>query len=304
MRSSVVGMVANAGLATIKLCAGVLGHSYALVADAIESMADIMSSAIVWSGLRISALPADEQHPYGHGKAEPLAAFIVSLMLGGAGVGIAVQAIRDLLSGEHHMPAWFTLVVLLGIVTFKEGLFQFVRRVGKSTGSSAVVADAWHHRSDAITSAAAAIGITVALVWGYASADDWAALAASGVILFNAYRLSKAPLHELMDAEPTHIIDEARQVAARVAGVRDIEKVFARKSGMRYWVDMHVEVDPAMSVRDAHALAHEVKEKIRAAMPTVQDVLIHIEPHNRDKSTSQNVNKSTELKTADAEQAG
>ncbi len=280
MRSSVVGMSVNAGLAMIKLLAGVMGHSYALIADAVESMADILSSAIVWGGLRIAALPADQGHPYGHGKAEPLAALTVSVMLFMAGVGIAVQSIRDLVGGQHHMPAGFTLLVLLVVVAFKEGLFQFVRRIGTRTGSSAVVADAWHHRSDAITSAAAAIGISVALLWGYAAADDWAALVASGVILFNAWRLSRQPLHELMDAEPTHISEQARLVASRVQGVRDIEKVFARKSGMRHWVDMHVEVDPGMTVRDAHALAHDVKEAIRAEMPSVQDVLIHVEPHN------------------------
>jgi cation diffusion facilitator family transporter len=282
MRISLIGLLVNAALAIVKLVAGLLGHSYALVADAVESMADIFGSLVVWSGLRIGALPADREHPYGHGKAEPLAALIVALLLVAAAIGIAVQAVREILS-PHYMPAAYTLWVLLSVVAVKEGLFRIVRRVAGEVKSSAVLLDAWHHRSDAITSAAAAVGISIALIGGqpYAPADDWAALFASGVILFNAYRLSKPPLQELMDAEPSEIIQQVRTVASAVPGVAGVEKVFARKSGMRYWVDMHVEVDPEISVRRAHGIAHQVKDAVRAQVPTVTDVLIHIEPHGQ-----------------------
>jgi len=280
-RTTLLGLMVNSGLALIKLLAGLLGHSYALVADAIESMADIFGSLVVWHGLRVASRPADAGHPYGHGRAEPLAALVVSMMLFGAAIGIAIEAVREILR-PHHAPAAFTLWVLLGVVTVKELLFRFVGRVGRALGSGAVTADAWHHRSDAITSAAAAIGISIALIGGegYEPADDWAALLASGVIFANAWRLMRVPLHELMDAEPVYIIERVRKVALQVPGVRDVEKIFARKIGLRYRVDLHVEVDPDMSVRQAHELSHGVKDTICGAMPEVEDVLIHIEPHD------------------------
>ncbi len=274
------GVVVNAALAAIKLVAGVIGHSYALVADAVESLADIFGSLVVWRGLTVAARPADEEHPYGHGKAEAIAGLIVVLMLMGAGVLIAAQAIREILT-PHRTPAAFTLWVLLGVVVVKEALFRIVARVAQRTGLVAAHADAWHHRSDAVTSAAAAIGIGVALYGGerYAQADDWAALFASGVIVFNAYRLARPAVLDLMDTAPVALLHSVRRVAEAVGGVAAIEKLHARKSGVQYWVDMHMEVAPEMSVRDAHTLAHQVTDAIRIALPQVADVLIHVEPH-------------------------
>jgi cation diffusion facilitator family transporter len=279
LRISILGLLVNGGLATVKLVTGVVGHSYALVADAVESLADIFGSLVVWSGIRVSAQPADANHPYGHGKAQPLAALIVAFMLFGAAIGISIEAIREI-HMPHHAPAPYTLFVLVGVVIVKESMFRIVRRVAGQIGSGAMLLDAWHHRSDAITSTAAAIGISVALVGGegYEPADDWAALFASAVIFYNASRLIVAPVQELMDAEAPHVTEAARRVAEKVPGVAGVEKVFARKSGMRYWVDMHVEVDSEMSVVRAHALAHGVKDAIRLALPRVEDVLIHIEP--------------------------
>jgi cation diffusion facilitator family transporter len=260
---------------------GLLGHSYALIADAIESMADIFASVVVWGGLRISAQPADAEHPYGHGRAEPLAALIVSLMLFGAAIGITIEAIREIVT-PHHAPEPFTLWILGAVILIKEVLFRFVHRVAIDVDSGAVMADAWHHRSDAITSAAAAVGISIALIGGrgYESADDWAALVAAAIIAINAWRLLMRPLHELMDRVPPDVIDQVAAVAARVPGVGGVEKVLARKHGMQYLVDMHLEVDPDMSVRDSHALAHDVKNLIQRELPHIQDVLIHIEPLN------------------------
>jgi cation diffusion facilitator family transporter len=278
-RITLMGLVVNVVLAGVKLVAGVVGHSYALVADAIESMTDVVSSLIVWGGLGIAARPADDTHPYGHGKAEPLAALVVVLILGAAAVGIAAQAVRNILT-PHELPAAYTLVVLLVVVIVKEALYWLARRAGRATGSGAVAADAWHHRSDAITSAAAAIGIAVAL-WrgpGSEAADDYAALVASLIIAANAVHLVRAPLFELMDAAPPTVVSRARAIAAEVPRVAGVEKVLARKSGLRFYLDMHVEVDPEMPVRDAHALAHDVKDRIRSAMPEVQDVLVHVEP--------------------------
>ncbi|MGE0482230.1 MAG: cation diffusion facilitator family transporter [Phycisphaerae bacterium] len=280
-RISVLGLLVNAALAGVKLIAGLIGHSYALVADAVESMADVIASVVVWTGMRVAALPADPAHPYGYGKAEALAALVVTLLLFAAGVGIAIEAVREILT-PHHAPAAFTLWVLLGVVAVKELLFRVVRRTAQALASNAVLVDAWHHRSDAITSAAAAVGIAVSLVGGvgYEPADDWAALFASGVILFNALRLCRAPLRELMDAEAGEVNERVRAVARRIAGVAGVEKVLTRKSGLRYWVDMHLEVAPEMSVRAAHGVAHDVKDAVRAALPDVVDVLIHIEPFN------------------------
>jgi cation diffusion facilitator family transporter len=250
-------------------------------------MADIFGSLVVWGGLRISAQPPDERHPYGHGKAEALSAFIVACMLIVAAIGIAVAAVREIIT-PHHSPAAFTLWVLLGVVIVKETLFRFGRRAHDESGSGAVLADAWHHRSDALTSLAAAIGISVALIGGpaYAPADDVAALFASLIILYNGWKLLMPPLQELMDVEQPDLIDKVRGVAAAVSGVREIEKLQARKSGTRYWVDMHMEVDPQMTVDDAHSLAHTVKDAVREAIPAVVDVLIHIEPY-RGPTTSQ-----------------
>lgn len=280
MKAAILGLLVNAVLAIAKLVTGLLGHSHALVADAVESLADIFGSIVVWSGLKIASRPADLDHPYGHGKAEALAALFVALLLLAAAAGIAVESIREIIT-PHQGPAAYTLWVLVGVVAVKEGMFHFVRRIARTENSNAVLADAWHHRSDAITSAAAAVGISVALIGGkgYEPADDWAALFASAVIVINAVRLISAPLHELMDAEPVEIVAEARSVAANVPGVAGVEKVFARKSGTRYWIDMHIEVDPQMTVSRAHGVAHDVKNAIRERMRRVQDVLVHIEPH-------------------------
>jgi cation diffusion facilitator family transporter len=239
--------------------------------------------------LRVAAQPADQDHPYGHGRAEAVAALIVALMLCGAGIGIGVEAVKDMI-GAAHRPAPFTLGVLLLVIAVKEVMYQLARKAARQSGSTAMLADAWHHRSDAITSFAAAIGIAVAVFGGqrYAMADDWAALVAAAVILCNAYRIVQSPVQELMDKEPPDIVAQVRAIARRVPDVADVEKVFARKSGIGYWVDMHLEVAPEMSVRKAHELAHGVKDAIRLAMPQVEDVLIHIEPHSPDKIASAN----------------
>jgi len=270
----------NVALALVKLLAGIFGNSYALIADAVESMADTVSSIIVWRGVVIAERPADEEHPYGHGKAEAIAAATVSAMLVGAALVIFGQAVREIRT-PHYGPAPFTLYVLLGVVLVKETLFRFVGRVAEEIQSGAVRTDAWHHRSDAITSAAAALGISVALVGGdaYKSADGWAAIFAAFIIGFNGVRLLRPALDELMDAAPKEdIAGLARAVALRVDGVKGVEKCLARKMGYGFLLDMHVEVDGGLSVAVAHELAHTVKDAIRAEVPRVLDVTIHIEP--------------------------
>ena len=281
VRATVVGLSVNIVLAIVKLLAGIFGQSYALIADAIESMADAVSSIIVWRGVVIAERPADREHPYGHGKAETLATAAVSTMLLGAALMILAQSVKEIRT-PHHAPAPYTLLVLLGVVLIKEGLFRFVGRIGEEVESGAVKADAWHHRSDAITSAAAALGISIALVGGdaYRSADDWAAIFAAVIIAFNGFRLLRPALDELMDAAPKeNIVDMARTVAQQVNGVKGVEKCFARKMGHEYWLDMHIEVDGGLTVAVAHELSHAVKDTIRAKLPRVLDVTIHIEPY-------------------------
>jgi cation diffusion facilitator family transporter len=286
LRATLLGLVVNALLTMCKFVAGILGHSHALVADAVESLADIFSSVVVWRALVVASEPADEDHPYGHGKAEPLAAAIVAAMLLVAAGWIVLASLRAI-GAPHASPKPFTLLVLFVVMIVKEAMFRFVSREAISVDSSAVQTDAWHHRSDAITSLMAFIGITVALIGGrsYAAADDFAALAAAIVIGWNGWRLLRPALNELMDRAPgLEMQERTRQTAESVPGVERVEKCFLRKMGHQFYVDMHVEVDPQMSVQRSHDIAHEVKDKIRAQIPKVRDVLIHIEP-SRKQST-------------------
>ena len=280
LRSTLIGIIANILLAAIKATAGVLGNSYALIADAIESTTDITSSIIVWGGLKISVIPPDADHPYGHGKAEPLAAVVVSLTLIVAAIVIAIQSVREMIT-PHHAPAAFTLAVLVFVVITKEILFRFVFNVGEGINSTAVKSDAWHHRSDAITSTAVFIGISIALIGGrgYESADGWAALFASAIILFNAFRILRPAINEVMDRAPSSDFDRSiRQAAQHVEGVIALEKCFIRKMGFSYYVDLHVTVDGGISVRHGHDIARQVKDAIRTSHPNVAEVLVHIEP--------------------------
>jgi cation diffusion facilitator family transporter len=280
LRTTFLGLGVNAVLATIKLLAGIFGHSHALVADAIESFADVLSSLVVWRGVIVAAEPEDEDHPYGHGKAEPIAAAVVSTMLLGAAIWIVVGAFRAI-SEPHLPPAPFTLIVLVVVILVKEGLFRFALHEAISVESTAVKTDAWHHRSDAITSFAAAIGIIIALAGGqgFEAADDWAAIVAACVIAWNGWRLLRPAMNELMDRSPNReVIDQIRKVAEAAPGVGRVEKCLVRKMGYHYFVDMHVEVDPQMTVLRSHEIAHDVKDKVRAQVPRVRDVLVHIEP--------------------------
>ncbi len=283
LRATFTGIAVNLLLAGGKLAAGVLGHSNALIADAVESLADLVSSVIVWRGLLIAAAPADKDHPYGHGKAEPLAAALVATLLLLAAAGIGLHSVRGAFTARAS-PRPFTLLVLLAVVLIKESLYRFVMREGMSMDSTAVRTDAWHHRSDAVTSLAAAFGIGLALLGGpgYAAADDVAALVAAGIIAWNAWRLLRPALDELMDTSPSlELSEQIRRLAGSVPGVHRVEKCLARKMGYQYYVDMHIEVEPDITVLAAHDIAHRVKDQVRARLPQVRDVLVHVEPRGR-----------------------
>jgi cation diffusion facilitator family transporter len=281
IRWAQAGLVVNAVLVLVKFVAGIVGHANALVADAVESSADIFSSMIVWMGLSIAAKPADEDHPYGHGKAEPLAAAVVSLMLLGAAVGISVMAIREILR-PHHLPAPFTLFVAAGVIVVKEVLYQRVSKVGRDVGSTAIAADAWHHRADAASSLAAFVGISIALIGGrgWEAADDWAALVAAALVAVNGVRTLRPAISGLMDEAPDSEVNaRALEAANTIEGVRRVETLNVRRSGLGFYVDLHVQADPGISLEEAHEIAAKVKYAILAAIPSVIAVLVHMEPY-------------------------
>ncbi len=279
-RVALLGLLINVVLASVKIAAGVIGHAYVLIADGIESALDIGGSIVIWGGLTVAARPPDETHPYGHGKAEPIAAITVGLGVLAAATGLAIESIREILT-PHHGPAPFTLVVLIVVIVVKEFLFRYVNRLGRQTESTAVKTDAWHHRSDALTSTAAFVGISAALLGGKAwySADDWAALFACAVIAANGVRLLLPAFHEIMDTAPGgKIVRSIREVASSISGVVEVEKCHARKMGLEFYVDLHVGVNGNISVHQGHEIAHRVKNAIQQSDSRIADVLVHIEP--------------------------
>lgn len=279
-RVALFGLVINIVLSSAKIAAGLLGNAYVLIADGIESAFDVAGSVIIWSALKFAARPPDATHPYGHGKAEPVAAIIVSVGVLAAALGLAIQSVRELFL-PHHAPAPFTLGILIIAVIIKEILYRYVIRFGRDVESTAIQTDAWHHRTDAMTSVAAFIGISVALVGGEAwqSADDWAALFACGLIGANGYRLLRPALFEIMDTAPRgQIVNVVRDAARAVPGVVEIEKLLIRKMGLSFYVDLHVKVNGAISVREGHEIAHAVKHAIQDSDRRIADVLVHIEP--------------------------
>jgi cation diffusion facilitator family transporter len=288
MRIAQLGMVINALLAIAKLLAGIIGHSYALVADAIESTSDVLASLIVYGGLRLATRSATEEYPFGFARAEQVAAAVVGVMLIGAGIGISIEAVREIRT-PHHAPAPFTLVVLVLVIAIKEVLFRYVRRASGELGSTSIAADAWHHRSDAITSAAAFVGISIALIKGpgWESADDYAALVASGILVINGLSIIRPAIADLMDRAPSaDLIGRVTEIAQRVPDVLLVEKVMIRKAGVGFFVDLHVQAAPTMSLKDAHDLSGKVKSAIRSAEPRVLGALIHMEPFEEVRARS------------------
>lgn len=280
VKATYFSILANTFLALLKWTAGFFGNSYALIADAIESTADIFSSFLVLFGIKYANRPADENHPYGHGRAEPLFTFLVVGFLITSAVIIAYESIINIQT-PHDLPKPWTLFVLGGIILWKEASFQYVIRKSRETNSSSLKADAWHHRSDAITSVSAFMGIAIALYFGkgYESADDWAALLASVFILYNSYLIFRPALGEIMD-EHLHddLIISIRASSLKVKGIVGTEKCFIRKAGMKYHIDLHAIVDGNISVREGHELAHKLQDFLHEDIPQLGNILIHIEP--------------------------
>lgn len=286
IKASYFSIVGNALLAIIKFLTGFFGNSYALIADAIESTSDVFASALVLFGLKYAARPADENHPYGHGRVEPLITFAVVGFLIVSATVIALQSIENIQT-PHEIPESYTLIVLAAIVLTKELFYRFISKKSEETNSSSLKADAWHHRSDAITSLMAFIGISIALIMGkgYETADDWAALFAAGFILYNAYLILRPALGEIMDEHLYEdMVEEIRKISALEPGVIETEKCFIRKTGMDYHVDLHVVVSGEISVKKGHQISHNLKNRLQAQLPEIADVLIHIEPNDIEHS--------------------
>jgi cation diffusion facilitator family transporter len=280
IRTVYLSIAANTCLAILKWFTGFFGNSYALIADAIESTSDIFSSILLLFGLKFSTRPADENHPYGHGRAEPLITFVLVVFLVISAIVITYRSIYYI-NTPHDLPENYTLFVLGGIILSKEIFYRIILGRSKQSGSGALRAEAWHQRSDTITSLAAFAGILFALIMGegYESADDWAALLAAGVIIYNAWFIFRAALGEIMDEQLYEkLILQIRSTSIKVDGVKKTEKCFVRKSGLSYYVDLHIEVDPLLSVRQGHEIAHHLKERLILEIPSIADVLIHIEP--------------------------
>lgn len=275
------GIALNAVLAAVKLAGGIFGHTYALIADAAESMLDILSSTLVWAGFRVAARPPDANHPYGHGKAEPLSGLIVALFIFTMAGWVAMHAVEEIRT-PHHGPAWWTLLVLAGVIVAKTWFSRRMGTVGEEVGSTTLGIEAMHHWTDAVTSGAAFVGISIAL-WGgqgWETADDWAALFACVIIAFNGFGMFTKALGDIMDtAAPEKLENEIRDIALAVNGVRELDKVRVRKSGLSHLVDIQVRVEGSLSVREGHAIAHAVKDALLAsATHTISDVTVHIEP--------------------------
>ncbi len=275
------GIALNAVLAAVKFAGGVFGHTYALIADGAESLLDILSSLLVWAGFRVAAKPPDADHPYGHGKAESLSALAVALFIFLMSGWIAVHAVHEIVT-PHQGPAWWTLVVLAGVVVAKVWFSRRLHETGEEVGSTALGAEALHHWSDAMTSATAFVGICIAL-WGgkgWETADDWAALFGCVIIAFNGVGMFGKALRDVMDtAVALEFENSVRAIALAVPGVGALDKVRVRKSGLSHLVDIQVCVDPDLSVRAGHDIAHAVKDALLASIPhAISDVTVHIEP--------------------------
>jgi cation diffusion facilitator family transporter len=278
MKSSLTGIFANIGLAVTKCVVGVWGHSFALIADGLESAADVLSGLVVYVGLKISVRPPDADHPYGHGKAEPIAAVVVGLSLIAAAVAIIMESIHGIKT-PHPLPKAYTLAVLAGVLIAKAILFRHVGGIANKIRSNAVMGDAWHHRSDAITSLFAFIGISIALLKGWEAADDWAALAAAVVIIYSAMRQTWPAVLELTDRAPDPSLEtRIRDIAGRVPNVIGLDKCFVRKMGFSFYVDLHIVVKGDLTVRQGHKIAHQVEDRVLRGVPQVAEVLVHVEP--------------------------
>lgn len=280
MSAAWIGLFSNISLALIKIVAGLLGHSIAMIADALNSLGDTLGAAGVLYGLRLAKRPPDANHPYGHSRAETVAALTIAVLIAMSAIGIGVEAIRGFTSQHPIPPAW-VLWIALGNIVVKEVIYRYQRRIAERTSSSSLLAAAWDHRSDAICSTAVFVGLAVVRFSGgrYLGADDVAALAVVSVILVAAVRIYLLSASKLMDEQcGEEVCKQITRIAASIEGIHAIEQVRARRSGLEVHVDLHIEVDPALTVEEGHTIGHHVQEALIRKMPAVSQVLVHVEP--------------------------
>jgi cation diffusion facilitator family transporter len=279
-RVAIAGMVASGALAVIKILAGLLGHSTAVVADGFESAGDVIASGFVLLGLTLASKPADENHPYGHGRAETLTGLVIGLVLVAAGTLISYRALQGI-DQIHPPPAAWVIWPLIVSAVVKGGLATLKFRYGKKLDSAALIADAWNDWTDIVsaTTALLAVGLTLVDPQRFHAADHFGAFAVGLIVIFTGLRVSRDTAYQLMDTMPDESrINTIRSVAQSVPGVRGVEKCFARKTGLKYHVDLHLEVDPNITVRESHDIATQVRIHIKESLPWVADVLVHVEP--------------------------
>lgn len=280
-RAALIGLVINVALACAKLIGGTWGHSYALISDAVNSLGDVLTSVVVVVALRVAQRPADEEHPYGHTRAEAIAGSNVAVAIVVSALLVAYEAFRSL-AGEPTLPELWTLWIAGGNVVIKETLYQYKVRIGKRIGSAALIANAWDHRSDALSALAVLVGLAIAHFGGpsFFVADRVAALFVAGAIIWSGVTLLRHTASELMDRQADDpLVLQLRSAALGIAGVAGVDKLFVRKSGLEYLVDIHIEVEPEMTVAAGHEIGHRVKDQLMGRFPNVRDILVHLEPY-------------------------
>lgn len=278
-RAALASIAISVTLSSVKIAVGLAAHSVALVSDGFESAADILMSGLVLFGLWIAAKPADADHPYGHGRFEILTGLAIGAVLAGAGAGISWRAIAN----RHDLaPAAYALWPLAGATALKASMWLFKKRIARHSGSAALNADAWNDAVDMCSGFVALIAVALAVfIPGMHAADHWGGFGVGLFVIFFGLRVVRETALQLMDTMPEgERMEEIRAVALRVPGALGIEKCFARKTGLRYHVDLHLEVDPEMTVRASHDIATAVRDALRRDVDWVEDVLVHVEPHS------------------------
>jgi len=280
-RIAVASVLVGAGLAAAKISIGLRAHSTAAVSDGIESAGDVLTSGLVLLGLVIASKPPDADHPYGHGRLETVSALVVGMILAASGVLISFESLH-LAHGSAHAPSAFAVWPLLASIAIKSVMSVAKLRYARRIGSSALAADGWHDTVDILSGCTAllGLGITLSDPVRFSAADHVAGSAVGVIIVLLGVRVVRDTMLQLMDTMPDpEAMDRIRMAGLTVPGVLGIEKCFARKTGLKWHVDLHLEVDPAMTVYESHEIATQVREKIRSEVDWVADVLVHVEPH-------------------------
>lgn len=277
-----IGLLFNLGLGVVKLTGGILASSFALIADAVNSLGDTITSVIVLYSLRVAQSPPDDEHPYGHSRAEGIAALTVSMIIIFSALAVGWEALTRFQGQQHNPPIWALWIAGINML-IKEGLYRYKITVGRRTGSLATMANAWDHRSDALSALAVLVGLALTRYGGenFTWADKAAALIVVVAIVWAGVRLFRQSARELLDVQADHeMVNSIRNSASTNPGVKAVEKLLVRKSGLEYFVDMHLQVAPTLSVQEGHQIGHFVKERLMAEFPSIRDVLVHLEPYS------------------------